>query len=67
MPDGVVGGTDLSREGQVMTATMKPEERSRKTASPSPPWRTDVRAARREALREGRPCVLLLNIESSAL
>jgi hypothetical protein len=30
---------------------------------PGPPWRLDVEQARAEALREARPCVLLLNID----
>jgi hypothetical protein len=28
------------------------------------PWRTDVRAAREAALREGRPCVIFLFVDS---
>ena len=30
-------------------------------------WRSDVAAVRAEALKAGRPCVLLINIDASAL
>jgi hypothetical protein len=29
-----------------------------------PPWRTDVTTARESAVRDGRPCVLLLYFDS---
>jgi hypothetical protein len=31
------------------------------------PWRTDLDAARAEALRSARPCVILFRVESRAL
>lgn len=38
------------------------------SAAPPPvPWLTDVKAARESALREGRPCVLILHLDSSVL
>ena len=30
-------------------------------------WRSDVAAVRAEALKAGKPCVLLINIDASAL
>ena len=45
--------------------------RSKPAAAPpspaGPPWLTDVKAAREAALREGRPCVLIAHVNSSAL
>lgn len=38
-----------------------------KSASRQLPWRTDVEAARRAALKNHQPCVLILNVDSSAL
>ena len=32
--------------------------------APQAPWMTDARAARESALRQGRPCVLLLYVDS---
>lgn len=32
-----------------------------------PPWRTDLAAARAEAVKSGSPCVVILNIDSHAL
>jgi hypothetical protein len=31
--------------------------------APQEPWRTDVRAAREDAVRKRRPCVLLLYVD----
>jgi hypothetical protein len=31
------------------------------------PWYTDASAGRRAALRDGKPCVILLNADSGAL
>jgi hypothetical protein len=33
----------------------------------APPWSEDVPAARAQALKEGRPCVLILHVDASAL
>lgn len=33
----------------------------------SPPWQTDVRAARASALKEGKPCVLIVHVDAPAL
>lgn len=30
------------------------------------PWRTDVKEARELALKEGKPCVLILNVDAGA-
>jgi len=32
-----------------------------------PPWSTEVQAARKTALKEAKPCVLILNGDSGAL
>ena len=33
----------------------------------APAWRSDIAAVRAEALTSGKPCVLLININASAL
>ena len=37
------------------------------SAQDAPPWRTNHVAARAEAREEGKPCVLLLNVDARAL
>ncbi len=32
--------------------------------APQAPWRTDVQAAREAAVQKGRPCVILLYVDS---
>jgi len=50
---------------------MKRKQQARQLAASKPPqrlpWRTDALAAREAARTEGRPCVLILNADSSAL
>lgn len=36
-------------------------------ANEAPPWRLDTREAREAALKEAKPCVLILHVDSSAL
>jgi hypothetical protein len=48
------------------TATVMPS-RAKKAPSRQVPWFTDVEAARRTALMDGRPCALILNADSWAL
>ena len=36
-------------------------------AGEAPPWRTDVQEARAEALKAGKPLVLLVSVDSDAL
>jgi len=36
-------------------------------AAESKPWRSNVAASRAEALKAGKPCVLFLNVDASAL
>jgi hypothetical protein len=51
-----------------MSANPRPLPRfGKKPGQRQAPWRTDVVAARRAALRQGKPCVLILNVDSSAL
>jgi hypothetical protein len=50
---------------------MKTKRRARQTVASQPPWqppwRTDAQAAQESALAQGRPCVLILNADNSAL
>lgn len=32
-----------------------------------PPWLTDVKKARESAIKEGKQCIIILNVDSSAL
>jgi hypothetical protein len=41
--------------------------KQRSRSARRPPWWTDVKAAREAAFRAGRPCVLILHADQSAL
>jgi hypothetical protein len=48
-----------------LNLAIKPTRRIK--GSHRPPWRTDVQAARQAALLAKKPCVLILNVDNSAL
>jgi len=50
-----------------MTMKLKQPKRQPASVRSEVPWWTDVKAAREAALRAEKPCVLILNAESSAL
>jgi hypothetical protein len=49
-----------------MTRLMQRRRPSR-NSQPDAPWRTDVDEVRREAVGAAKPCVIILNADSSAL
>jgi hypothetical protein len=50
-----------------MPMKLAPAPKRRVRSVRRPPWWTDVKAAREAALRAGRPCVLILHADQSAL
>jgi hypothetical protein len=50
-----------------MTMKLAVERKRPERSLHLPPWWTDVEAARKAALLAAKPCVLILNADSSAL
>jgi hypothetical protein len=58
---------NYSRKDNAMAMKSMQHKRQPRPLRDEVPWWTDVKAARQTALRNSKPCVIILNADSGAL